>query len=147
VIGIIKSERIAVMSFDEEVDEVKREMQTSKLDPAARKEAATKLVSRLKETINSKRLDFVLGEENGDPVVSIKYKKENETLATVYVNEDGSITFQAAGATDEAEDEDDDAGYFPSYVEYMDEEEFIEDAYDMLKVGLAEYELDREGRS
>jgi hypothetical protein len=29
----------------------------------------------------------------------------------------------------------------------MDEEEFLEDAYDMLKVGIAEYELDREQRS
>ena len=135
------------MSFDDEVDEVKREMQSAKLDPAARKATAAKLAERLKETVNSKRLDFVLAEENGDPIVQIKYKKENETLASVYVNEDGSITFQAAGATDEADDDDDDTGYFPSYVEYMDEEEFLEDAYDMLKVGLAEYELDREQKA
>jgi len=135
------------MSFDDEVDEVKREMQTAKLDPAARKEAAVKLCARLKDTINSKRVDFLTSEENGDPIVQIKYKKDNETLASVFVNEDGSITFQAAGATDEADDDDDDAGYFPSYVEYMDEEEFLEDAYDMLKVGLAEYELDREQKA
>src|SRR6516164_8734717 len=135
------------MGFDDEVDEVKREMQTAKLDPQARRETAGKLCQRLKEQINSKRLDFAVGEENGDPIVQIKYKPDNETLASIYVNEDGSITFQAAGATDEAEEEDEDAGYFPSYVEYMDEEEFLEDAYDMLKVGLAEYELDREQRS
>ncbi len=135
------------MSFDDEVDEVKREMQTAKLDPEARRATAAKLAERLKTTIDTRRLDFLLSEENGDPIVQIKYKKENETLASVFVNEDGSITFQAAGATDEAEDEDDDAGYFPSYVEYMDEEEFLEDAYDMLKVGLAEYELDREQRA
>ena len=101
----------------------------------------------MKEQINSKRLDFAVSEDNGDPIVQIKYQPDNETLASVYVNEDGSITFQAAGATDEAEEEDEDAGYFPSYVEYMDEEEFLEDAYDMLKVGIAEYELDREQRS
>ena len=135
------------MGFDDEVDEVKREMQTAKLDPQARRETAVKLCQRLKEQINSKRLDFAVGEDNGDPIVQIKYKPDNETLASVYVNEDGSITFQAAGATDEAEEEDEDAGYFPSYVEYMDEEEFLEDAYDMLKVGIAEYELDREQRS
>ena len=135
------------MSFDDEVDEVKKEMQTAKLDPAARKATAVKLAERLKEAISSKRLDFIQAEENGDPTVQIKYKKENETLATVYVNEDGSITFQAAGASDEADEADEDAGYFPSYVEYMDEEEFLEDAYDMLKVGLAEYELDREQSS
>jgi hypothetical protein len=29
----------------------------------------------------------------------------------------------------------------------MDEDEFLEDAYDMLKVGIAEYELDKESRS
>ena len=135
------------MGFDDEVEEVKREMQTAKLDPQARREAAGKLCARLKEQINSKRLDFVASEDNGDPIVQIKYKPDNDTLASVYVNEDGSITFQAAGASDEAEDEDEDAGYFPSYVEYMDEDEFLEDAYDMLKVGIAEYELDREQRS
>lgn len=135
------------MSFDEEVDEVKREMQTAKLDPEARRQTAKKLCERLKEQIASKRLDFVLADENGDPIVQVKYKPDNETLASVYVNEDGSITFQAAGATDEAEEEDDEAGYFPSYVEYMDEDEFLEDAYDMLKVGIAEYELDREARA
>ena len=135
------------MGFDDEVDEVKREMQTAKLDPQARRETAAKLCQHLKEQINSKRLDFAVSDDNGDPIVQIKYQPDNETLASVYVNEDGSITFQAAGATDEAEEEDDDAGYFPSYVEYMDEEEFLEDAYDMLKVGIAEYELDREQRS
>ncbi len=136
------------MSFDDEVDEVKREMQTAKLDPAARRDTATKLAARLKEQINSRRLDFVVADDKGDPIVQIKYKPDNDTLAAVYINEDGSITFQAAGASDEsADDEEDDTGYFPSYVEYMDEEEFLEDAYDMLKVGLAEYELDRESRT
>jgi hypothetical protein len=138
-----------MMSFDDEVDEVKREMRINKLDPQARRDSAGKLAARLKEQIASKRLDFVLGDDNGDPIVQIKYKSDNETLASVYVNEDGSITFQAAGASDEADsdDDDDDQGYFPSYVEYMDEEEFLEDAYDMLKVGIAEYELDRESRA
>jgi hypothetical protein len=135
------------MSFDDEVDEVKREMRTAKLDPQARRESAGKLAERLREQVASKRLDFALAEDNGDPIVQIKYKPDGDTLASVYVNEDGSITFQAAGASDEADDEDDDVGYFPSYVEYMDEEEFLEDAYDMLKVGIAEYELDRESRA
>jgi hypothetical protein len=135
------------MSFDEEVDEVKREMQTAKLDPEARRAAATKLSSRLKEQVSSRRLDFALSEENGDPIIQVKYKPDGEVLASIFVNEDGSITFQAAGASDEAEDDDDDAGYFPSYVEYMDEDEFLEDAYDMLKVGVAEFELDREQRA
>jgi hypothetical protein len=135
------------MSFDDEVDEVKREMQTAKLDPEARRATAVKLCERLKEQISSKRLDFTLADASGDPIVQVKYKPDSETLASVFVNDDGSITFQAAGATDEAEEEDEDAGYFPSYVEYIDEEEFLEDAYDMLKVGIAEYELDHEQRA
>ena len=135
------------MSFDDEVDEVKREMQTAKLDPEARRNSALKLCERLKEQISSRRLDYTVGEDNGDPIVEVKYKPSSDTLASVYVNEDGSITFQAAGASGEADDDDDDSGYFPSYVEYMDEDEFLEDAYDMLKVGLAEYELDREQKS
>ncbi len=135
------------MSFDDEVDEVKREMQTAKLDPEARR------------TFGPEALRAAQGADRQPPFglrarprtmairsSQVKYKPENETLASVFVNEDGSITFQAAGASDEADDDDDDAGYFPSYVEYMDEEEFLEDAYDMLKVGLAEYEIDREQR-
>ena len=48
------------MSFDDEVDEVKREMQTAKLDPEARRTSAQKLCERLKEQIASRRLDFAL---------------------------------------------------------------------------------------
>lgn len=132
------------MSFDDEIDDVKREMQTAKLDPAARRETTQKLCARLKETIQTKRLDFIAGEENGEPVVQIKHIAQNEVLASVYVNEDGSITFQAAGAGAADGEEDEDTGYFPSYVEYYDEEEFLEDARDILKVGVAEYELDKE---
>jgi hypothetical protein len=132
------------MSFDEEVDEVKREMQTAKLDPAARRETAQKLCQRLKDAISSKRLDFVAGETNGEPSIEIRHLQQNETLAHVFVNEDGSITFQAVGASESDDNDDDESGYFPSYVEYYDEEEFLEDARDILKVGVAEYELDRE---
>ncbi len=135
------------MSFDDEVDEIKREMKAAKLDPQARREIVDRLCGRLKEQINSWRLDFMLGEDNGDPIVQIKYKPENETLASVYVNESGSVTFEAAGAIDEAEEEDEDMGFFPNCVEYPDEEEFLEDAYEMLKVGIAEYEHDREQRA
>lgn len=131
------------MSFDDEVDEMKREMQTAKLDPAARRETTQKLCNRLKETIQTTRLDFTAGEENGEPAVQIRHIAANEVLASVFVNEDGSITFQAAGASDSGGD-DEDTGYFPSYVEYYDEEEFLEDARDILKVGVAEYELDHE---
>lgn len=135
------------MSFDDEIDDVKREMQTAKLDPAARKETTQKLCQKLKDAIQSKRLEFTAGEENNEPVVRIKHVEHNEVLASVYVNEDGSITFQAASARDDEGEDDDDSGYFPSYVEYYDEDEFLEDARDILKVGVAEYELDKESGS
>jgi hypothetical protein len=132
------------MSFDEEVDEVKREMQTAKLDPAARRETTQKLCQKLKDAIASRRVDFSVGEDNGEPVVSIKHREQNEVLASVFVNEDGSITFQAAGAGDSENENEDESGYFPNYVEYYDQDEFLEDARDILKVGIAEFELDRE---
>jgi hypothetical protein len=132
------------MSFDEEVDEVKREMQTAKLDPAARRATTQKLCQKLKDAIASRRVDFSIGEQNGEPVVSIKHREQNEVLASVFVNEDGSITFQSASASEDDRDEEEDSGYFPNYVEYYDEDEFLEDARDILKVGIAEYELDRE---
>ena len=70
----------------------------------------------MKEQINSKRLDFAPGEvEWTTQSIQIKYKPDDEALdLRMFVNEDGSITFKAAGASDEAEEEEDDAGYFPS---------------------------------
>ncbi|MDZ4792291.1 MAG: hypothetical protein SGJ17_13975 [Hyphomicrobiales bacterium] len=134
------------MSFDDEVDELKKELQTGKLDPAQRKDATAKLSEKLKETVASRRLVFSVDAENSEPFISIKHAKTKEHLASVFINEDSSITFQSPLATEDAESEDDeeDAGYFPKYVEYYDEEEFLEDVPDILKHGVAEYELDQE---
>jgi hypothetical protein len=131
------------MSFDDEVDEVKKEMQTAKLDPAARKENTAKLCEKLKEAINSRRLDFSVGEEDGEPVVEIKHREKAEMLASVYVNDDGTITFQPEGVEEEGEGEGDD--YYSNAIDYYDEDEFLEDARDILKLRVAEFELDREG--
>jgi hypothetical protein len=131
------------MGFDEEVDQLKRELQTPKLDAAGRKQATATLCQRLNETIQSRRLEF-LTENSADPSITIRHRQTSEKLATVSVNDDGSVTFQAQGADEESGEEFEDAGYFPPYVEYYDEAEFLDEAPEMLKQGIAEYELDQE---
>ncbi len=134
------------MSFDEQVDKLKEELRTNQLEPAQRAEAVATLVSKLQNRINSKRLDFALNEAPGSYSLTVKHTGTKEDLAAITVNEDGGITFRAI-ATDEDvmdEDEDEDLGYFPAYVEYFDEAEFLEDIPEVLKLGVAEYELDQE---
>ena len=135
------------MGFDEEVDQLKRELQTPKLDAAGRKQATVALAGKLTDLIQSRRLEFAV-EQTAEPSIAIKHTKTTEKLATLFVNDDGSITFQSQGAEDESSEEDfEDAGYFPPYVEYYDEAEFLEEAPEMLKQGVAEYELDQEESS
>ncbi len=134
------------MSFDEQVDQLKQELQTSKLEPAQRAEAVAMLVSKLQNQIASRRLEFALNNAPGAYSLTVKHTGTKDDLASIMVNEDGSITFRAI-ATDEDvmdDDDDDDLGYFPPYVEYFDEAEFLEDIPEVLKLGVAEYELDQE---
>lgn len=134
------------MSFDEQVDKLKEELRTNQLEPAQRAEAVATLVSKLQNKINSKRLEFALNEAPGSYSLTVKHTGSKEDLAGITVNEDGSITFRAI-ATDEDvmdDDEDEDLGYFPAYVEYFDEAEFLDDIPEVLKLGVAEYELDQE---
>jgi len=131
------------MGFDDEVDQLKRELQTPKLDTAAVKQATAALHGKLTDRIESRRLDFVLNESD-QPSITVAHMPSKEKLATITVNEDGSVTFQSSLGDDQSEDDFDDAGYFPPYVEYYDEEEFLEEAPEMLKQGVAEFELDQE---
>jgi hypothetical protein len=48
------------MSFDDEVDELKKELATGKLDPAQRQDVTAKLCAKLKETVSSRRLEFAV---------------------------------------------------------------------------------------
>ena len=131
------------MGFDEEVDQLKRELQTPKLDAAGRKQATAALATKLTELIQSRRLEFA-ADTGTEPSINIKHTQSGEKLASLFVNDDGSITFQSQGQEDEGGDDFEDAGYFPPYVEYYDEAEFLEEAPEMLKQGVAEYELDQE---
>jgi hypothetical protein len=134
------------MSFDEQVDKLKEELRTKQLEPAQRAEAVATLVSKLQNKINSRRLEFALNEQPGSYSLTVKHTGSKEDLAAIAVNEDGSITFRAIATDEDAmnDDEDDDLGYFPAYVEYFDEAEFLEDIPEVLKLGVAEYELDQE---
>jgi len=134
------------MSFDEQVDKLKEELRTNQLEPAQRAEAVATLVSKLQNKISSRRLEFALNEQPGSYSLTVKHTGSKEDLAGITVNDDGSITFRAI-ATDEDvmdNDEEEDLGYFPAYVEYFDEAEFLEDIPEVLKLGVAEYELDQE---
>jgi hypothetical protein len=131
------------MGFDDEVDQLKRELQTPKLDPAGVKAATTALHGKLTERIQSRRLSFML-EDGGEPSIVIMHSPTREKLASININEDGSVTFQSSLGDEMGEADFDDGGYFPPYVEYYDEEEFLEEAPEMLKQGIAEYELDQE---
>jgi hypothetical protein len=133
------------MSFDDQVDELKRELQTTKLDPTARADAVSGLKAQLDAQINSRRLEFVTGGPEPYAII-IRHRQAGEDLASVHVNEDGSITFQAIvkDAATADDDDDDDLGYFPSYIDYFDEGDFMKDIAEVLKLGVAEYEIDQD---
>jgi hypothetical protein len=135
------------MGFDDEVDQLKRELQMPKLDAAGRKAATSALCEKLKDKLQTKRLSLTFDEIDGEPVIVLSHAKLSERLAFATVNDDGSVTFQSTLADDEAGEDAEDAGYFPPYVEYYDADEFLEEAPDMLKQGVAEYELDQEDDS
>ncbi len=131
------------MGFDDEVDQLKRELQTPKMDAAGRKNATEGLLGKLREHIQSKRLEFSAG-DGVEPAITLTHTPSREKLATITVNEDGSVTFQSVVSDEPTGDDLEDVGYFPPYVEYYDEEEFLEEAPEMLKQGIAEFELDLE---
>jgi hypothetical protein len=131
------------MGFDDEVDQLKRELQTPKLDAAAIGAATSELQAKLSQRIQSRRLEFTLIE--GDvPAIGITHIPSKERLATIALHEDGRVTFQSSFGEDAGEDVFEDGGYFPPYVEYYDQDEFLEEAPEMLKQGIAEFELDQE---
>ena len=127
------------MGFDDEIDQLKKELQTPKLDLAGRKSATAALCKTLQDKLQTRRLEFSY-EDSDEPTFVIIHAESKVRLASVIVNDDGGITFQAVPEDDTY----DEVGYFPPFVEYFDEAEFLEDVPEMLKQGLAEFELDQE---
>lgn len=134
------------MRFDDEIDQLKKELQTPVLGDAGVKSATETLLAKLSERIQSKRLSFAFA-AGETPAIDITYLPSDEKLATLHVNDDSSISFHSTFGANQSDDEFDDVGYFPPFVEYYDEAEFMEEAPEMLKQGIAEYELDQEEES
>ena len=132
------------MGFDEEVDKLKQELLLPKLDEAEQKAATSALTAKLKDKLDTKRLEITFENVDGDDVLVIAHAQTKERLAYASVDEDRSVVFQSALSFEE-EDADDvsDEGYFPPYLEFFSAEEFLNEAPQMLKPGLAEYELDQ----
>jgi hypothetical protein len=131
------------MGFDDEIDQLKVELQTPALGNEGVKTATEQLLGKLSERIQSKRLSFAVAPDD-TPGIVVTYVTTGEKLATISVNDDSSVSFQSTFGADQGDDDFDDVGYFPPFVEYYDEAEFMEEAPEMLKQGIAEYELDQE---
>ena len=129
------------MGFDDEIDQLKKELRTPKLDLVTRKNTMLDLCSKLKDKLKTRRLEFSLEEEEDEPTLTMTHTETDEQLATVVVNSDGSLTFQSALEDDNMYD---DTGYFPSPEYFDNEQQFLEDIADLLKPGIAEYELDQD---
>jgi hypothetical protein len=133
------------MGFDEEVDKLKQELLLPKLNEAEQKAATSELEGKLKAKLNSKRLDITFENVEGEDTIVITHAQTKERLALVSVSEDRSVIFQSAVSYDEGLASDlSDEGYFPPYIEFFNEEEFLTEAPELLKQGLAEYELDQD---
>lgn len=131
------------MGFDDEIDQLKSELRIPALGKDGIRSATEQLLDKLSQRIQSRRLSFAMG-QNDPPAIQITYVPTGEKLATINVNDDSSISFQSTFGAEQSGDDFDDVGYFPPLVEYYDESEFMEEAPEMLKQGIAEYELDEE---
>jgi hypothetical protein len=121
------------MSFDSDVDALKTKMKEKRLEPETIIRATQALGDKLAEEINSDRLkyEYEFDDEDG-PKVAILYAKAPFHIGTTWVHGDGSVVFAS------------ESEYFPPFTAAETEEEFIEDAKEFLKEGLAAFELDEE---
>ena len=90
------------MGFDDEIDQLKKELQTPALGNEGVKSATERLLAKLKEKIQSKRLTFALGASE-TPVIDITYVQSGEKLATIHVNDDSSISFHSTFGADQGD--------------------------------------------
>jgi hypothetical protein len=121
------------MSFDDEVDAMKKELKAKRLDPESVIKATQDLEDKLVERLDSKRIkyEYDFDDEDG-PKVGIYYTKGQFQIGTAWVHGDGSVAFASENE------------YFPPLVAYDSEEEFFKEARNFLKEGLAAFELDEE---
>ncbi|MGD2131208.1 MAG: hypothetical protein PVI23_00335 [Maricaulaceae bacterium] len=126
----------ATMSFDDEVERLKRELADERGDDremAERLEALDRMRGQLEARIASRRVEFHLEDGQGaddEPSIRVLYAANSDELGAIFF-ENGEYAF-------ESEDED----YFADVPETKDPERFAGLLYECLKVGLPAYELD-----
>jgi IMP cyclohydrolase len=121
------------MSFDDEIDELKKKFLESRLEPEEVILATQDFERKLTKQIKSQRLkfDYEFDDEDG-PRVEVIYAKAPFHIGTVFVQGNGTIAFAS------------ESEYFPPLVAYENENEFFKEAKEFLKEGLAAFELDEE---
>ena len=121
------------MSFDDDVDTLKKRFAEKRLDPEQVIGATKELEDKLTEKLVSERIKFEyeFDDEEG-PKVAVLYAKAPFHIGTCWVHGDGSIAFAS------------ESEYFPPLVAYETEEEFFKETREFLKEGLAAFELDEE---
>lgn len=124
------------MSFDENIDKLKKELLDKRLSPEDMIQATQELRDELNNTINSKRLEFEydIDDELG-PRVGVFYKDMNFHIGTVWIQPDGSVGFSS------------ESEYFPPLMASDTRKDFLKDAQEFLSEGLAHFELDEEDDS
>jgi hypothetical protein len=124
------------VSFDDEVEKLKKELATEREgDPARahRVAALERMRELLEKRIATKRVEFHLEndpEADDEPCIRVLYAATSDDLGAVFV-EDGGFTFES-----------DDDDYFADVPETADPDAFAGLLYESLKLGLPAYELD-----
>ncbi len=121
------------MSFDDDVDALKKKFRDSRMEPEQVIVATREFEDRLEDKVNSKRLKFEyeFDDEEG-PRIVVLYASAPFHIGTIFVQGNGTIAFAS------------ESEYFPPIVAYETEEEFFKEACEFLKEGLAGFELDEE---
>jgi len=121
------------MSFDDEIDALKKEFKSKRLEPEQVIEATQRLEDSLAKKLKSKRLKFEYEFDDEDgPKVAILYAKAPFHIGAAWVHGDGSVAFAS------------ESEYFPPLIAFETEKEFIKEARVFLMEGLAAFELDEE---
>lgn len=134
------------MSFDQDVDSIKQKLRADierREEELRTREKAhiaylLTLADQLDEQIQSKRLSIEFeDEEDEPPCIAFYHNTTREHLASLWGEPEDKITFRAA--PDEAIGEETD--YFPGEVIFDSPEQMFDKIIDILKNGMATYEV------
>ena len=122
-----------MMSFDDDVDEMKKQFLANRMEPEQIIAATHALQDKLSLEIRSDRLKFEYGiDDQEGPRVAVLYAKAPFHIGSLYIQGNGVIVFES------------ESDYFPQVAASKNEEDFFKDAKEYLVEGLAAFELDEE---